>query len=254
MGPGRGILPDYSRQAQTYDATRAANPKVVAELIGALDSAPGRRLVDIGGGTGNYAQALAKQGWDVLIADQSPEMLSEAAAKGLATLEANAAALPLDDEAFDAALMLSMIHHVDDQAAALAEARRVLAPGGVLVLKVYTREDLGDCWVLGYFPSSREWILSSHEPLSYYLEQMPEAEVLDLRHDDLSDASLVALSAHPELLLEERWRSQTSYFHRLERDSPEELRRGLERLAADIDDGNAPDRPATTTLLRWRKS
>jgi hypothetical protein len=49
------LLPDYSNQAQTYDLTRAASPLVLAALGLALAGAPGRRLADIGGGTGNYA-------------------------------------------------------------------------------------------------------------------------------------------------------------------------------------------------------
>ena len=63
-----GILRDYSRQAETYDATRAASPSVLAPLREALAGAPGRVLVDVGGGTGNYAAALAKDGWEPLVA------------------------------------------------------------------------------------------------------------------------------------------------------------------------------------------
>ena len=254
MDPGRrGILPDYSRQASSYDETRAANPRVVEALIQGLEDAPGRRLADIGGGTGNYAQALAGAGWEPLVVDRTSEMLAGAVAKGLNALRADAAALPLGDGSFDAAILVSMIHHVDDQKVALAEARRILVPGGALVVKLYTHEDLEDAWVLDYFPSSREWLLASHHPLAFYLDELPGAEMLDLRDDDLSDASLVALTRRPDLLLEERWRAQTSYFDRLERDHAEELRAGLELLARDVERGEAPDRAARTTVLRWRK-
>lgn len=254
MSPARtGILPDYSRQSQTYDETRAANPRVVETLRTALQGAPGDRLADIGGGTGNYGRALADHDWDVLVVDRTPGMLEAAAAKGLRTLEGDAAELPLEDESFDAAMLVSMIHHVGDQAAALGEAKRILRPGGALALKIYTREDLQDAWVLDYFPSSREWILASHPPLSFYEDLLPGAERLPLRDDDLSDASLVALCAHPELMLEESWRAQTSYFDRLERDHPDELKRGLGRLADDLRNGRVPEGSASTTFLRWRK-
>src|SRR4029077_4224761 len=56
-----GLLPDYSNQARTYDDTRTASASVLAALrdaIGVHPPAPGARLLDVGGGTGNYAAAL----------------------------------------------------------------------------------------------------------------------------------------------------------------------------------------------------
>ena len=91
----------------------------------ALKGASGWRLVDIGGGTGNYALALRREGWEPVVADRSAAMLAWAAAKGLETVEADAQRLPFEDATFDAATMISMLHHVDDRSAALAEARRL---------------------------------------------------------------------------------------------------------------------------------
>jgi hypothetical protein len=85
-----GLLPDYSKQAHAYDTTRAASPSVLAPLRQALAGAPGPALLDVGGGTGNYAAALAEDGWQPLVLDRSPEMLAHAAAKGLQTVHAEA--------------------------------------------------------------------------------------------------------------------------------------------------------------------
>jgi SAM-dependent methyltransferase len=82
------LLPDYSRQADRYDETRGASPSVLRPLREALKGAPGRRLADVGGGTGNYALALSREGWNPVVVDRSPEMLARAAAKGLETVEA----------------------------------------------------------------------------------------------------------------------------------------------------------------------
>ena len=86
------LLRDYSNQARTYDETRAASPSVLGPLREALDGAPGRRLVDIGGGTGNYSLALREEGWEPLVVDREPAMLARAAAKGLETLAGRRAA------------------------------------------------------------------------------------------------------------------------------------------------------------------
>src|SRR3954471_22436445 len=137
------LLRDYSNQARTYDETRAASPSVLGPLREALEGAPGRRLADIGGGTGNYSRALRDDdGWDPVVLDREPGMLARAAAKGLETIEADAQRLPLADASVDAAMLVSMLHHVEHPEVALAEARRILRPGGRLALMVFTREDL----------------------------------------------------------------------------------------------------------------
>jgi 2-polyprenyl-3-methyl-5-hydroxy-6-metoxy-1,4-benzoquinol methylase len=55
---------------------------VLAPLREALAGAPGPALLDVGGGTGNYAQALAAEGWQPLVLDRSPQMLAHAEAPG----------------------------------------------------------------------------------------------------------------------------------------------------------------------------
>jgi SAM-dependent methyltransferase len=248
-----GLLKDYSRQAETYDATRGASPSILRPLEEALAGAPGRRLLDVGGGTGNYARALRDAGWDVLVLDRSPAMLARAAAKGLETREADAQSLPVDDESADAVVMVSMLHHVDDPPRALAEVRRVLRPGGRLALMVYAREDIAAQWYHDYFPSTRAWMDASHPTLPELTAELPGARRLPVAFTDLEDASLGALSAFPERVLEPQWRRQTSYFERLERDHPEEMRHGLERLRSELAQGRGPTSAGGGSVLAWEK-
>jgi SAM-dependent methyltransferase len=247
------LLHDYSRQAETYDTTRSASPSIMGPLRAALARAPGRRLVDVGGGTGNYALALRDEGWDPLVVDRSAAMLERARAKGLTCVEADAQALPLPDAAADAVTMIHMLHHVEDPPTAVAEARRVLRPGGVLALVVYAREDIEPLWFTDYFPSTRAWMERSHPRLDVILADLPGARRVPVVFEDLRDASLVALSGHPELLLEDRWRRQTSYFERMERDHPDELRVGLDRLRADVEAGRPPQGRGEASLIAWAK-
>jgi demethylmenaquinone methyltransferase/2-methoxy-6-polyprenyl-1,4-benzoquinol methylase len=246
-----GLLPDYGNQARTYDSTRAASPSVLGPLREALADAPGPRLLDVGGGTGNYAAALRDEGWEPVVCDRSPDMLARAAAKGLETVECDATALPFADASFDAVMCVSMLHHVDDRARALAEQRRVLRPGGRGALMVYTREDIEDAWYQDYFPSTRAWMAASHPHRSELLTQLPGARHVELVFRDLVDAGLAALSAFPEKLLDPAWRSQTSYFERLARDHPDELAAGLERLRADVAAGTPPRGHGRATVLAW---
>jgi SAM-dependent methyltransferase len=247
------LLPDYSRQAKRYDRTRAASASILRELREALRGAPGRRLADIGGGTGNYALALKREGWRPVVVDRSADMLVRATGKGLETVEADAQRLPFEDGAFDAAMMISMLHHVEDRRTALAEARRVLGQGGRLVLLGFTREDAETLWILNYFPSSRRWMEATHPPRAAFLEELPGAELWPVEFEDMRDGSLAALSADPGLVLEAAERGDTSYFERMHRDHPSELQEGLVRLRRDMAAGRVTGRAGTGTVLSWTK-
>jgi SAM-dependent methyltransferase len=178
---------------------------------------------------------------------------ASSAQKGLATVAGPAEQLPAADESFDAAILVSMLHHVADPSAALSEARRILRPGGRLAVLVYAREDIHDLWFLDYFPSTRAWMQTSHLPVAELLALLPGAQRREIVLDDLKDASLAALAAYPEKVLEQRWRAQTSYFERLQRDHPAELDAGLRQLESDVAAGCATRRAGRASILAWNK-
>ena len=100
-------------------------------------------LLDVGGGPGAYAVPLALAGYEVHLVDAMPlhvEQAGRAAETAAAPLASavvgDARALPAPDATADAVLLLGPLYHLletAERAAALAEARRVLRPGGVLV-------------------------------------------------------------------------------------------------------------------------
>ena len=82
---------------------------------------------------GAHAVAFAERGWTVTGVDISSAQLELARARGIEVLEVDAAALPFEDESFDA--VVSMFTHTDvaDFAAVMRETARVLRPAGPLV-------------------------------------------------------------------------------------------------------------------------
>jgi ubiquinone/menaquinone biosynthesis C-methylase UbiE len=104
-------------------------------------------------------------------------MLDRARAKGLAVVRADAARLPVPDASVDALVNVSALHLIPDWRGALAEARRVLRPGGRLSLMVYTRENLGVHWIFRYFPSTRDWVYPEHQTLDEIAAELPGATV-----------------------------------------------------------------------------
>lgn len=252
----------YDRQARSYDETRAASPSVLRPLLEALAGAPGPELLDVGGGTGNYALALRDHGFRPRVLDLDTGMLSRAATKGLATARADATALPCEDASADAVTLVSMLHHVPEWPRALAEAQRVLRPDGRLAVMLWAREHIEQvAWLVEFFPSSRGWMLAQHPALDELLGQLPGGRAIPLFFTDVEDGSIGALQRRPELLLDPQVRRQTSFFERVGDTAPEELATGLARLEVDLAAGRQPDqerdparaRIGDATVLTWAK-
>lgn len=122
--------------------------------------APGDRVLDCPCGFGRHAQALAEHGYHVTGVDRSPDLLAEAQRRRAAGAAFPAyqrgdyRELPFPDRSFDAVLCLwSSLGYLDragDQTV-LSEFRRVLRPGGTLVLELMHR----DAYVTTYTP--RTW-------------------------------------------------------------------------------------------------
>ena len=95
---------------------------------------PGSRIIDIGGGSGVHAAALAERGDEVVLIDPVPRHVQAASTYDtFSAVLADARALPVDDHRFDAALLLGPLYHlVDrrDRLRAWREAIRVVRPGG----------------------------------------------------------------------------------------------------------------------------
>lgn len=95
---------------------------------------PGAVLVDVGCGAGLLAPHLAGTGYLHVGVDLTASALAQAAAHGVTVLRGDATAVPLHDGCADVVVAGEILEHVDDLAAAVHEACRLLRPGGVLVV------------------------------------------------------------------------------------------------------------------------
>ncbi|WP_433002391.1 methyltransferase domain-containing protein [Kribbella sp. CA-294648] len=126
----------YDGLADWYDEHNAAaadsNREPLLDLLGPGDG----MCLDLGCGTGQNLQTLRSTGRTVVGLEYSADQLrlaQQRAAPGEALIQADAAVLPFADAVFSTVAALWLSTDVDDFAAVLAEAARVLRPGGVVV-------------------------------------------------------------------------------------------------------------------------
>lgn len=128
----------FNRMADSYDA-RPPYPAALVDAIVELAMRVGPRLLEIGAGVGHLALPLAQRGLDVVAIEPARRMLerlqSEASRLNLPlrSLHAAAEALPFYGPVFDCATIADAMHFLDAELVA-TQLRRVLVPGGALVI------------------------------------------------------------------------------------------------------------------------
>jgi ubiquinone/menaquinone biosynthesis C-methylase UbiE len=130
-----GVVDQFEKRAETYSVS--ANWISDASLINAHVEACGRKppgsVLELCCGTGMVGRNFAAAGWHVCGIDLTGRMAEEAN-KFFPCLRGNAESVPFLDEAFDVVVLRQAYFLLDNGQAALAEALRVLKPGGVFVL------------------------------------------------------------------------------------------------------------------------
>ena len=141
---------EFDRWAPSYDSSVASSQTYYARYDEVLDfvaetagAAPGKRILDIGTGTGNLAVRCVERGACVVGLDPSPGMLEQARAKSAAKTNVEFIVAdepflrtPFSALSFDAVVSTYAFHHVRDEVKpeCVREMLRVLKRGGMLVL------------------------------------------------------------------------------------------------------------------------
>jgi ubiquinone/menaquinone biosynthesis C-methylase UbiE len=138
------VTPDYSTVTETWGLP--ASPEQLAmqyfRYRMASELAPGGTVLEIGCGSGMGLPYLAERTRLAVGGDYTMSLLQEARGRLPAAplVRLDAQHLPFRDASFDAVFMLEMIYYVADQEAAFAECRRVIKPGGRLMVCLPNRD------------------------------------------------------------------------------------------------------------------
>jgi ubiquinone/menaquinone biosynthesis C-methylase UbiE len=193
---------------------------VAGELVG-------KRVLDVGCGTGRLSAALQERGSRVWGVDASPEMVALARERGVNAKVARAEQLPFKEGWFERAVLWLTVHLLD-RPRAFAELRRVLAPDGRVVIATFDPSHFNRFWLNRIFPSleriDRERFPTEHELQGQLREAGFEPRTIRLsqRAETTRDAAL------------ERLRGR--YISTLELLPEEEYRTGLERAERELPD------------------
>ncbi len=144
----------FAGHAEVWDQIRSL-PVAESEVERAIDRTLGRRplgrLVDIGTGTGRMIELFGPRSSQSVGIDRSSEMLRlarvklESAGISSSLRQGDMYALPLADHSADSVIIHQVLHYAHSPATAIAEAARVLAPGGTLLVvdfAAHEREEL----------------------------------------------------------------------------------------------------------------
>jgi ArsR family transcriptional regulator len=190
-----GVLAERrSKSAQFFSSASGQWDRLRAELFGqqfqseAVLAMLDRRLRvgDLGCGTGQFSALIAPYVSRVIAVDASAENARDAARlSALPTVEVRRGtleALPVDDAQLDIAVLALVLHHVPDPGRAIAEAARVVAPGGrVLIVDMlpHDRSDyqqqMGHVWLGFSEPQIRRWLDSAGFSDARFETLTPEA-------------------------------------------------------------------------------
>ena len=134
----------FAGHAEDWDEVRrlhSSDEQVEDALAAALGDYPLGRLLDIGTGTGRMAELFARSAERIVALDKSLAMLRVARAKlqhlpteRVELVQGDFAQLPFNDASFDTVLFHQVLHFAQDPALAIAEAARVLRPGGKVAI------------------------------------------------------------------------------------------------------------------------
>ncbi len=166
----------YNADAAAYDQRWS---RYTAATIGAaldhLNCTGGERVLDLGCGTGELVRRLAGQWPDLALVgmDLSEGMLARAVRKlahhpGAAFAAANAADLPFADESFEVVVSTNAFHYFREPARTVEEMRRVLKPGGRLVVVDWCH----DYWTCKLC----QWYLRLVDPAHYRMYTLRECD------------------------------------------------------------------------------
>jgi ubiquinone/menaquinone biosynthesis C-methylase UbiE len=230
----------YDVIGESYNENRTADKRILKTIFDLLNLPAGKFIVDIGAGTGNYANALANLGYRLFAIEPSEVMRKQAVPNDNITWVTGLAEyLPLHDASMDGVIIVLAIHHFSDVRSAAEEVARVCPSGPLIIFTIDPRES-EKLWFYDYFPEIEQQDLNKLPPLNEVINifsgiQHWSTQVIKFRlPHDLADKNMLSGWNRPEIYLNPLMRQNTSGFALA---SPSVVQRGITLLEKDLQSG-----------------
>ncbi len=219
---------DYAVRGRGYATIRRPDPRIEAQVHAALGTA--KTVLNVGAGAGSYEPTDRH----VIAVEPAAAMRAQRGPSRVPATAAFAEALPLDDDAVDAAMAMMTVHQWSDLDAGLAELRRV-ARGPVVIL-AGDGDRLADYWLNDYAPGLIAAERRRYPPIAHLAARIgATAEVQAVPVPlDCADGFTEAFYGRPERLLDPAVRQAQSSWAFVAEGAEA---RFVEHLSADLASG-----------------
>ncbi|MEZ4669175.1 MAG: class I SAM-dependent methyltransferase [Anaerolineae bacterium] len=241
---------NYDAASQTYDLVRRPDVALVERLVAGVELTPESTVLDIGCGTGNYADLLQRvTGAQIYGVDPSVGMLEKARTKNPAIIchQSTADQLPFDNTFFDLVYMTDVIHHIPDMHAMFTDIHRALKVDGKVCIVTQSHAQIDRRPIVTFFPSTASVDKARYPDLPQIVASARQVGLHHFKTDTVFAGDPVELGEDFLELVRHKGYSMLRLI------SQEEYVVGLKNLQAQLELGDISAHQAGETLLWFQK-
>jgi ubiquinone/menaquinone biosynthesis C-methylase UbiE len=236
---------DYNQFSEDYDQRYSLSrlDGIASALHETLTRTPSQSILEVGCGTGRWLSDLAPRCRLAAALDLSVGMLLEVAGKRGRILRVcgSAERVPFSGNVFDLVVCVNVIHHLEDPGALVAEAARLLRPGGALAIVGLDPHQGTNRWYLyEYFPETRALDLERYPSAAQVRQWMVTENFVNIEAVEVErvQRKLAGGEILEDYFLQRKASSQLAML------TEEAWAEGLHRIRHAIEEGEARGAPA----------